>query len=223
LLSILASMDHPVDTQIEHGLPEDQALYEALILLHRLADVSPSAALEWNPIQALTALTDNQCDMLPLTFGYEHFQKQGVRFTSIPSIENNTPRGVLGGTGLAVSAYSEHRDTAVAFARFAASEAVQTHDWHKHGGQPAHRKAWDHLATNNAFYRDTRTALETAYIRPRAFEWNRLQSDAGNAINRWLRANYSSPAELANQLRELWRDAIPHPDRRHSSNVEIGT
>ncbi len=155
-------------------------------------------SLDWNPLQLLAALGAGRFDYAVFTFAYVNFQKQGVRFAPVPS------RGaVVGGTGLAVSAHSRHPEAALAWARLAGSLEVQTTIWPQHGGQPAHRAAWDDLAKSDPFYRDLRPAIETAWVRPRYAGWNGRQLRAGNIINRWLRGA-RGPRQLRIELEELW-------------------
>ncbi|WP_204313473.1 hypothetical protein, partial [Klebsiella michiganensis] len=58
----------------------------------------------------------------PLIYGYVNYAIAGFRphlvaFADIPTAGNNGPMGsALGGTGIAVSAFSEHRQAAVDFA-----------------------------------------------------------------------------------------------------------
>ena len=111
---------------------------------------------------------------------------------------------MVGGTGIAVSAGSAQADAAGDFARFAGSMRVQTDLWARHGGQPAHRHAWQELAVTDPFYRDLLPAMETSVIRPRFAGWNELQSRAGNLVNRWLSDGERTVGDLDAGLRRLW-------------------
>lgn len=206
---ILASLGHPLDW--EHGWPEIELLSEACQMLRRLARTGPAGALDWNPIDAFGELAAGRIDYVPLTFGYEHFSSAGVRFASIPSYDLHRPaRAILGGAGLAVSAYCLHPDAADAFAQFATSACVQSTFGAEHGGQPAHRRAWDTLARTRAFYRDARSQMDSAYLRPRACGWNRFQLQAGNEINRWLKQPDRSVALLNEIVRPIWDQLQGH-------------
>ena len=104
-----------------------------------------------------------QVDYALFTFAYVGFTRRGVHFHPVPALAADRPTGgaVVGGTGLAVSAGSAHAEAAIDLARFAGSMRVQTDLWARHGGQPAHRRAWQELAVTDPFYRDLLPAMET--------------------------------------------------------------
>ncbi|MGI9428417.1 MAG: ABC transporter substrate-binding protein [Bythopirellula sp.] len=208
LLTLLASQGIDVDKEYAWG--DDSAIESAFMTLRRLCDLSSVAGelesgLDWNPIEALNAVADGRCDYLPLTFGYAYFCDKGIRFANVPATRPDTaPRGILGGAGLAVSANSSYPEAAIEYVRFLASSHVQTECWSHLGGQPAHREAWNRLACEHSFYRDTRQAIETAFIRPRAADWNTIQIRAGDAITDWLRAGQQSCQGVVDRLVQLW-------------------
>ena len=199
LLTLLAQQGTPLSHDPAAGWPEEDVLAPAAILLHRLARICLPESLDWNPLGLLAAMGQGRADYAVFTFAYVNFQKQGVRFVPVPGVRG----GVLGGTGLAVSAHSCEPDAALAFAKFAGSPDVQATLWPEHGGQPAHRRAWDALAARDPFYRDLRPAVEAAWIRPRHAGWIRRQSAAGDAINRWLRDPAADPRQLRTSLAAL--------------------
>lgn len=219
LLTLLASMGKPfaagaAEHQRGAGPPCDADLLLAADLLQRIALVSVPASLAWNPLEALAALADGDCDCLPLTFGYAHFQTRGVRFARIPALNSERPpRPILGGTGMAVSARRPHVETAQALARFAGSAEVQAELWPRHGGQPAHCEAWRRLGETDPFYRDASSSVAGAYLRPRCLGWNRFQSNAGDAINHWLAERSGGVINLIARLRLLWTEATDNADK----------
>jgi multiple sugar transport system substrate-binding protein len=165
------------ETEPGAGPPCAADLVRAAQLLRRIGAACIARSLEWDPIHALAGLAAGVCDCLPLTFGYAHFQREGVRFGPIPQVDYERPaRPILGGTGLAVSAKGPHTELAQAVACFAASANVQCDLWPRTGGQPAHREAWRRLETSDAFYRDAKSSL-------------------------------LGPMKLAVRLRDLWHEA----------------
>jgi multiple sugar transport system substrate-binding protein len=218
LLTLLASMGTPLDAEaaeLNHGtgLPVDADLVRAAQFLDRIASACVPESLGWNPLDALGSLVEGDCDCLPLTFGYAHFQNRGVRFAPIPTIDSaRPPRPILGGTGMAVSARGAHVETAQALARFAGSADVQAELWPQHGGQPAHADAWHRLGETDSFYRDASSSLSNAYVRPRCAGWNQFQSSGGDAINHWLTERSGDAVHLVVQLRQLWSDATDNPE-----------
>ena len=206
LLTLLGQAGHPLPAEREFGLPPRAALHEAATLLRTLCSLMLPQSLRWNPLQLLDAMTRGQVDYALFTFAYVGFTRRGLRFHPVPALAADRPTGgaVVGGTGLAVSAGSAHADAAGDFARFAGSMRVQTELWAQHGGQPAHRCAWQELAVTDPFYRDLLPAMETSVIRPRFAGWNDLQSRAGNLVNRWLADDERTVGPLDAGLRRLW-------------------
>ena len=206
MLTLLAQAGHPLPAEREHGLPPRAALHEAATLLRALCSHMLPQSLRWNPLQLLDAMTRGQVDYALFTFAYVGFTRRGVRFHPVPALAADRPTGgaVVGGTGIAVSAGSAQADAAGDFARFAGSMRVQTELWAQHGGQPAHRRAWQELAVTDPFYRDLLPAMETSVIRPRFAGWNDLQSRAGNLVNRWLADDERTVGPLDAGLRRLW-------------------
>lgn len=224
-LTLLASLGTAFDANAAEqvpgtGLPSDRELTTAFELLFRIKSACLPESLHWNPIQALDAMADEACDCLPLTFGYAHFQDHGIRFSGIPAIDRErSPRPILGGTGIAVSARRPYIATASELARFAGSRLVQTDLWPRNGGQPAHFEAWQQLADSDPFYRDTSTSLDNAYVRPRCLGWNQFQSAAGAAINHWLASGATDASTIVDHVKKLWHDAArtSRPPQHESS------
>lgn len=210
LLTLLSQLGHPITSDAENGLPSLEVLNRAAELLRELQQVLIGPSLSWNPIQLLRAIGDGECDYAVFTFAYITFQKGGVRFVPVPTWEDSPSRGaVIGGTGLAVSAYSNHSEAALAFARFVGSESVQTGLWPQHGGQPAHRRAWELLSSTDDFFCSLMPAVETSYVRPRFAGWSRFQSQAGELICSWLGQRTAHSNELCRQFQQLWAQANP--------------
>ena len=80
-----------------------------------------------------------------------------LAFADIPVAGRRGPVGsALGGTGIAVSAFSEAPAAAIDFAYWIASGDVQRGPYAAAGGQPGHAAAWEDDAVNAAtgdFYR----------------------------------------------------------------------
>ena len=77
---------------------------------------------------------------VPFMFGYSNYARPNfaphvVRFKDIPSVR--TRASVLGGIGLAVSAYSEHRQIAIDYALFVATQECQRGLYFESGGSRA--------------------------------------------------------------------------------------
>jgi multiple sugar transport system substrate-binding protein len=168
------------------------------------------------PPELLSALaTGRDIGYVPLVYGYVTYCEPdgpvpGCRFTDLPPGDRGPAGSTLGGAGLAVPARSGQRDAALAFAQWACSGAVQRDVIAAHGGQPAHRAAWDDPAVNAAthqFYAATRATIEAAWVRPREPWWPYFQRHGGEAIR--LGVTGGQPvAHVVAELRSVWQAAL---------------
>jgi multiple sugar transport system substrate-binding protein len=142
----------------------------------------------------------------PLVYGYVNYAMSGFRpnvltFTDIPEAGIIGPSGsALGGTGIAVSAFSKAKDAAIDFAYWIASGDVQKGLYASSGGQPAHAAAWEDDAVNEAtgeFYRGTRATLEASWVRPRYDGYMAFQQAASERINAGLKAGEKGESVVA--------------------------
>lgn len=167
---------------------------EAFELLRELTDLIDPACFSMDPIAVLEAMSEPVSTVVcaPLIYGYVNYAIPGfraslVKFGDIPVSGRNGPSGsALGGTGIAVSAFSSAADAAIDFAYFVASGEVQRGPYASGGGQPGHAAAWDDDAINAAtsdFYRATRKTLETAWVRPRHDGYMAFQQAGSDRIN----------------------------------------
>ncbi|MCJ8329704.1 MAG: hypothetical protein HRT89_08745 [Lentisphaeria bacterium] len=204
LLTLLATNDTPLDPQ--NGFPEDMT--KPLDVLLSLSKAAHSDSLDWNPIVCLDALSKGDIQMIPLTFGYSSIDDKELIFGELPSYDGTIKAGgILGGTGIAVSATTKHPEEALDFAHFCGSGFVQTNHWAEYGGQPAHRQAWDELSKSEPFYRNTYSTQEGVYLRPRFNGWCGLQTEMGQVLEDWLRDGSQTISLIDNQLRELWQNS----------------
>jgi multiple sugar transport system substrate-binding protein len=142
----------------------------------------------------------------PFGYGYTNYSRKGfcpfpLEFHDAPGIAEPTPRGtVLGGTGIAVSAFTKHPEIAVDYAFWIAGAACQKGLFTASGGQPAHAAAWEDDTCNaltGNFFRNTRQTLETAWLRPRYDGYMGLQDRAGDILHACLRGEATEAATLA--------------------------
>lgn len=136
----------------------------------------------------------------PFGYGYTNYSRDGfcefpLVFADAPGFGNNGPRGtVIGGTGIAVSAQSKHRDVAVDYAFWIAGAECQSGLFFESGGQPGNAAAWEDGACNAAcrdFFTNTRETLETSWVRPRYDGYMGFQDTAGDIIHACLRGESS--------------------------------
>lgn len=133
----------------------------------------------------------------PFGYGYTNYSRDGycpfpLTFADAPGFGDNGPRGtVIGGTGIAISAGSAHKETAIDYAFWVAGAECQKGLFFESGGQPGNAAAWDDDACNAAtrdFFRNTRQTLETAWLRPRYDGYMGFQDAGGDIVHACLRS-----------------------------------
>jgi multiple sugar transport system substrate-binding protein len=177
-----------------------------LDLMHRLAELVPRWCLTANPIEVADALSgdsDGGWCYAPLAFGYSNYARAGFRprrlkYVDMPGVAGS----LLGGAGVAVSAYARDVDAARAYALWVASPQVQAGVYYDAGGQPGYAASWDDDRLNADswdFFRGTRQTLEQAWVRPRTAGYIEFQ----DTVSPWVTAVLAG--ELSDQ--ELVRRA----------------
>ena len=148
-LTLAAVAGAPCATRDDHFVDRDVALW-VLETMRSVASVSDQRGLHDNPIDVLEALAHSGTYVYsPLLFCYVSYSRAGhpgakVAYGDIPTIAaGQAPLGsLLGGAGLAVSAYSPARREALDYSLYVASSEVQCGAYFASGGQPAHPDAW---------------------------------------------------------------------------------
>lgn len=193
-------------------LVESDAGIRALEKLGSLAGRVPAECLKMNPIQVFEwMIEDDRYRYTPLIYGYvsyarDGFRKSRIEFGNICGEKHGVCHGsALGGTGVAVSVASKHRDASVTVAFELASAEVQRLLYASSGGQPAHREAWIRPEVNaqvSDFYLNTLLTLEAAYVRPRFDGYIGFQSQAGTIVQEAIRGgcDAGSAVDRINQL-----------------------
>jgi multiple sugar transport system substrate-binding protein len=129
----------------------------------------------------------------------------------MPVAGDHGPIGsALGGTGIAVSAFSRNPEQAAAFAYWVASGLIQQGLYAASGGQPAHAEAWSSAQANAPvanFYRNTRATLAGAWLRPRHKGYIKFQQWAGERLTRAL-ASRERAADLIPELNQAFRASL---------------
>lgn len=151
----------------------------------------------------------------PFGYGYTNYSRDGycrfpLVFADAPGFGDNGPRGtVLGGTGIAVSASSPHRDIAIDYAFWIAGAECQKGLFFESGGQPANAVAWDDDACNGAarnFFRNTRRTIESAWLRPRYDGYMRFQDEGGDIVHACL-SGEATVGETVERLQRAYEDS----------------
>ena len=188
-------------------------------LLRELVAHLDPACLTLDPIGVFEAMSQpgSPIDCVPLIYGYVSYARQGFRpvglsFADIPVFNRGAvPSGsALGGTGIAVSAYSTQPEAALEFAYWVASDAIQSGPYAAAGGQPANATAWTDSAVNapvRGFYTNTRATLESSWVRPRHDGYMRFQDLGSQRLLTALRDAEPAATAIA-ALNELFCESF---------------
>lgn len=212
--TLTANLGHPCS--VEQGKLVDQtAGIQAIEMLAEVALHLEPSNFAMDPIAASEAMArpDAKVALMPLGYGYVSYAVPGFRqrtltFADIPL--PNAAGSALGGTGIAVSAFSQSRDAAMDYAYWVASGPVQASLYASSGGQPGHATAWEDDAVNAAtgnFYRNTRKTLEAAYVRPRHTGYMAFQDAASKRLNAGL-IGREAPAAIVADLNRMFRESF---------------
>ena len=153
----------------------------------------------------------------PFAYGYSNYSRDGygrnrLTYTDLVSFGNRGRlRSTIGGTGLAVSSYSQHPQQALAFAGWIVSPTIQSTFYVEHGGQPGHRLAWINDKANrltyNYFY-NTLPAMERGYMRPRYNGYLYFQDHGGDPIREFLMKERGSTGSTLAAIDRLYRESL---------------
>jgi multiple sugar transport system substrate-binding protein len=199
--------------QRSHEMISQSIGIAALQHLAELVHACHPDCLTRNPIATYEALARGDAAYCPFAYGYSnyarvHYASQRLTFGNLVRWHDGKRlRSTLGGTGLAISQRCQHRDIAVAYARYVASPECQSNLYVTSGGQPGHRSAWTSADANtltNNFFRDTLTTLDEAYLRPRYDGYLHFQDEAGPVVHEYLRQG-GNPATYLERINELYR------------------
>ena len=209
------NMEYPVAEDPAHLLARDHAAHvlgemRAIVALMdpRCLTLDPIGIYEWMGRSA------EGPSYSPFGYGYTNYSRDGfcphpLVFADAPGFGDNGPRGtVLGGTGIAVSAFTRHPAAALDYAFWIAGAECQKGLFFVSGGQPGNAVAWEDDACNAAcrnFFRNTRRTLETAWLRPRYNGYMQLQDLAGDIVHACL-AGTLSEAETIDRLDAAYRE-----------------
>lgn len=214
VISMAANLGHAIVDDTEDFLPADLGR-EVMRRFHALVDLSHPRATRMNPIQAYEAMvTADDIVYCAYAYGYTNYARTGDRprlaFHDAPAHAGNGPAGTqLGGTGIAVSALSKNRDSAIAYARWLVGRAHQSTDYVALGGQPGSLAAWTSPANDaqcGGFFSGTLETLRTAHVRPRFDGWIPLFEHFGEMITACLDGE-TTDADLLDRLNRGFDEA----------------
>ena len=196
IYTLAANIGAPCGSDPQELLPLATAgrVFDALMAV---TDNLDHACYTMDPIAAMDAMAESDTLRLaPLTYLYKgyanaRYRKSRIAFSDMPVLGRNGPVGsALGGTGLAVSARTDHPETCAAFAAWVAGAECQRALYAQSNGQPGNAVAWADDAVNAPVmdaYRNTRLTHEAAWLRPRHNGYMGFQEDGSQIVNDILR------------------------------------
>ncbi|GAC1045504.1 extracellular solute-binding protein [Rhizobium sp. No.120] len=205
--TLSANRGHPCRTEAGQ-LIDLVAGAETIEMMREITDLIDPECFEMDPIAVLErmAIASSRVVCAPLIYGYINYSIEGfrdslIKFSDIPATGDIGPAGsALGGTGIAVSAFSNHLQRAIDFAYWISSADIQRSLYTSAGGQAGHSAAWEDDLANAAtanFYRATRATLESAWVRPRHDGYMAFQQLASDRLNEGLKKKQSATTIVA--------------------------
>lgn len=217
--TLAGNLGHPCTTDPSRDLIDIETGSQVFEAMREIAALVEPACFEMDPIAVSERMAeaDSKIVCAPLIYGYVSYALSGFRahrlaFADIPAVGANGPIGsALGGTGIAVSAFSRAKTAAIDFAYWVASGDIQRGAYAAAGGQPGHAAGWEDQSVNAAtgnFYRDTRATLEGAWVRPRHDGYMAFQQAASDRILSGMTSGHRA-AQVVADLISLFRESAP--------------
>lgn len=181
--------------QSQQKVISEETGIKALQMHRELAQLMDSANFNRNPIQVYEAMVNtDEIAYCPFAYGYSNYSRIGysknlLHFYDLVKLNDQPMISSLGGTGLAVSAFSKNLPEALKYAEFTGSSQVQQNIFADNGGQPGHLQAWksDRInAITHDYFKNTLPALERAFLRPRYSGHMYFQDHAGDVVRDYL-------------------------------------
>ena len=216
--TLIANLGRPCAIAGPGDLIDPEAGGQVFEIMREIATLIDPACYTMDPIAVFEKMAEPGSLFVcaPLIYGYVNYAMNGFRvhrlsFADIPSVGASGPIGsALGGTGIAVSAFTKHRAAAIDFSYWIASGDIQRGVYAESGGQPGHSAAWEDAVVNAAsggFYVDTRPTLEGAWVRPRHNGYMGFQQAASDRIHQGLHCRHSASQVVAD-LNGMFRDSF---------------
>ena len=151
----------------------------------------------------------------PFAYCYSNYSRAGyadnvLHYTGLINYNGRKLRTTIGGTGIAVSAFSTQKNWAIKFAEEIVSEKCQSTFYVQHGGQPGYKAAWLNEDANylcNDFFKNVLPAMEHGYMRPRYNGYLYFQDHAGHPLQHFLLEGGSS-LQVLKKMNHLYHKSL---------------
>jgi multiple sugar transport system substrate-binding protein len=179
----------------EHEVVNFESGKAALLLMKELYALVDQKMFQLNPIGVAELMTStNDYFYCPFAYCYSNYSREGysdkkIKYADMVYVNNQRLKSTIGGTGLAVSAFSQHKDIAVAFLTSIVSAKCQSTFYVENGGQSGHKSAWMSEQNNllcNDFFSTLLPVMENGFIRPRYNGYLYFQDHAGILIQDFI-------------------------------------
>jgi multiple sugar transport system substrate-binding protein len=200
----------------EGKIIDDETGLRALDSMKELWSLMDNKMFNYNPI-AVAELMSSSDDYwyCPFAYGYSNYSRKGyashlLTYTdTVRYREGKRLRSTLGGTGLAVSSFTDNKMWSIRFAAWCVSPEIQSTLYVENGGQPGHRTAWNSDSANyycNNFFTNTLSAVDRAYLRPRYNGYLHFQDQAGILLREYLWGK-GKPEGLLEEMNKIHRSS----------------
>ena len=195
---------------------KDQSI-KTLKMIKSIADLLPKQCFSMDPIDTAESMSENNHEVYcPYLYGFSNYSRQSFKanilfYTNVLDLSGKGPAGThLGGTGIAVSSQSKHKNYAMDYAYWIASSECQKKTYYENGGQPGKAIAWEDQKINNEtnnFFSNTRQTLEDAWVRPKHNGYMNFQDEGGNIINEYLQ-NSGDEEKIYEKLKSEYKQSF---------------
>jgi len=190
----------------------------ALETMKELYSIVDKKMFDYNPIAVaeLMSATDGYW-YCPFAYCYSNYSRAGfsknlLQYADVVSFSGNKLKTTIGGTGLAVSAFSKYKEISSDFAAMIVSGECQRTLYVQHGGQPGHRSAWIDEEANrltNNFFKNILPVMKNGYVRPRYNGYLYFQDRVGIPLQKCLMEN-GDPIETLNEMNRIYLESLIH-------------
>lgn len=191
---------------------------QALQTMSELYSLVDKKMFDCNPIAVaeLMCATDDYW-YCPFAYCYSNYSRLGyaenlLHYSDAIRFKGDRLKTTIGGTGLSVSAFSNHKDAALDFAAMVVSPVCQQTMYVQNGGQPGHRLAWLNGEANqltNHFFAALLPVMDNGYMRPRYNGYLHFQDHAGIPLQEYLMGK-TEALEALQQMNEIYRQSLVH-------------
>jgi multiple sugar transport system substrate-binding protein len=205
----------------EEEVIDEETGLKALDTMKELYSLVDKRMFGYNPIAVAEVMTrTNDYWYCPFAYCYSNYSREGyadnlLLYSDLVDFNRAKLRSTIGGTGLAVSAFSENKAWAVKFAEQVVSAKCQSTFYVEHGGQPGHKAAWVSDKVNqltNNFFKNVLPTMENGYMRPRYNGYLHFQDHAGNPIQEYL-MNGGNAKNVLTEINNLYKQSLAKPSK----------